>query len=255
MISQSTWQGKRNTWTWPKTKLVIKMGIYNICRQGGRNLGKFSFLVLAALAHLSCASRLKEEGILKLEIVDTELRISHFEYQNFYIDTSLNYKAKVRYKLVNKSSNDILLYNFKRNAEFAPVEPGFFCDSLYGTAEKLIYLFRENGKQKMPAGGIPDSLNYKSPSVLQRQFEMAKTWFRNSRQIVRKGTEIEFTDLVDFEDYVLEKPDIYYLRILYIQNNPSWVVSEEELVKDSGSEDVYLFKGCLWSNTIKLIVE
>ncbi|MFM8911936.1 MAG: hypothetical protein ACKOE6_03310, partial [Flammeovirgaceae bacterium] len=108
-----------------------------------------------------CSSQPEEKGMLKLEIIDNELKISRFEYQNFQIDTTKKYLVKVRYKLINTSSHDILLYNFRRNFELSELEPAFFCDSLYGSSEKMIYVFRKNGKQKMPAGRVPDSLNYK----------------------------------------------------------------------------------------------
>jgi hypothetical protein len=224
---------------------MITRFIYQVV---GRNL---CIKIFFACLFSSCSSS-NDRGMLNLFLVNKEIRISHIRERA--IDSCAYNCGDIKFKLVNTSNENIILYDFNRFFQFAELSGAAYCDSLWGSAEKFIYLYKQNGEQVIPTGSIPDSINWK-PQALKRQFEFEKVWFRNSKQLIKSGETIEFSQNVNFRDFYLVTPGIYNLKLLYYQHNVSNYVTQEQVEEDVKRYDAYFFKGCLWSNSVKLIVE
>jgi hypothetical protein len=195
----------------------------------------------------------KRDGSLSLVIIEDELRINHI--QERVIEPCLYNCIDIKLKLVNTTDNNILLFNFNRNIEHGEFSEIFFCDSSFLSADRLIYISNELGEIMRPSGAIPDSVHGRPISDLKRQIEMEETWFINSKQIVKKGETFEFHENVNLRDFQLFEKGDYTLKILYFQHDVLRKLTQSELESELRKHDAYLFKGCLWSNSVKLIVE
>lgn len=201
---------------------------------------------------LSCESK-KENGTLSWILTSGGLQTSS-------IMEGVNEHCKLNciqldFKLVNTSSENILLYNFNRFFEFAEFNDKLFCDTIFLSATRFIYIYEENGEQVKPLGRIPDSINWKPMTVLERQFMQEKNWFRNSKQIVNKGETLEFSQKINLRDFNLVFPGKYKLKLLYYQHDVLREISQKQLEQDIKSFDAFLYTGCLISNVVDLIVE
>jgi hypothetical protein len=92
-------------------------------------------------------------------------------------------------------------------------------------------------------------------SVLERQMTKSKIWFRNSIQIVKKGETLNFKQQVNLRDFNLVFPGTYKLKLLYYQQDVLREITRQELEEDIRLNDAVLFKGCLLSNDVDLVVK
>lgn len=208
--------------------------------------------ILCFFTFVECSS-VANKGTLNFVVTNDELQISHI--QERVIDPCSYNCVDIKIKLVNTTDNNILLFNFNRNFEHGEFSENFFCDSSFLSADRLIYISNELGEIMRPSGAIPDSVHGRPISNLKRQIEMEKTWFINSKQIVKKGETIEFIENVNLRDFLLFDKGTYTLKILYFQHDVLRKLTQSELESELEKHDAYLFKGCLWSNAVKLIVK
>jgi hypothetical protein len=195
----------------------------------------------------------KQNGLLSLVLENKELQISHVR-ERLVEPCSYNC-TEIKFKLVNTSDENILLYNFNRHFEHGEFSENFFCDSVFLAAERSMYVTKSNGELMPPTGALPDSVHGEPISIIKRQMDLSKTWFRNSKQVIKKGETIEFSKKINLRDFYLVAPGVFYLKLLYYQHDVLRELTQEEIESDLREYDAYLFKGCLWSNSVKLIVE
>ncbi len=163
--------------------------------------------------------------------------------------------VELNFKLINTSDKNFLLYNFNRFFEFAEFNDKVFCDTIFLSAVRYVYIYDKNGEQVKPLGRMPDSINWKPMSVLERQMTKSKIWFRNSIQIVKKGETLNFKQQVNLRDFNFVFPGTYKLKLLYYQQDVLREITQQELEEDIRLNDAVLFKGCLLSNDVDLVVK
>ncbi|MFM7852196.1 MAG: hypothetical protein ACKO96_09835 [Flammeovirgaceae bacterium] len=66
--------------------------------------------------------------------------------------------------------------------------------------------------------------------------------------------EIEFSQVVNLRDFNLDK-GTYSLKLIYYQNAVLREIDQWELEADLKEHDAFLFKGCIASSSVKLVVD
>ncbi len=207
--------------------------------------------LLSLIAAIGCSAPIERK--LSLILDSNEHKISRIREKTF--EPCAYNCVDLHFKLINTTESNLVLYNFNRNFAYGDFSANFFCDSVFLSAEKMIYVFDTNGNIVRPNGIIPDSIHGASGDELMKQVNTSKTWFLNSKQVIRKGDTISFIETVNLKDFQLIDPGDYILKILYYQHNVRRIVSQQELDQDLNNYDSNLFKGCLWSNSVLVKVE
>ncbi len=145
-----------------------------------------------------------------------------------------------------------MLYNFFKPFIFDCIADSTFCNG-FGAAEKIIFVYNSEGRQMIP--GCPShDIATDAKDVIGR-YERNKKQFQDSLLVAWKnGEDVEFTETIDFRDFNLE-PGVYQVRALYYQYDVSRYVSDQLVAIDERRYNAQIFKGCLWSNGVKLIVK
>jgi len=212
-----------------------------------------STLIVSVIINLTtlsgCSDRNDRIGFLELRIKTGELRIPY--YKDSQREPCHRSCPRVTYQLINNYGQDLMLYNFRRNSHLAYFETELHCDSMRSEQGKTLYLLDNDGTFQPSSMDLHDSTT-ESFQAMERQFRMGSVWFRNSRVVVKAGDSLEFTENVDFRHYGLQ-PGTYYLTAQYLQFSTASDLSATELQADLG--DATLFRGCLRSDRVKLIVE
>ncbi len=163
--------------------------------------------------------------------------------------------GEISFTLTNRSEFNWLLYNFNSNFNF-----GVDLDSSYctdgGVADRVIFVYNMRNEQIRAAFVLPDSVHGVQMSMEEvlRRHERGKTDMRKYMQVVNIGSSSEFKRVIDFREFDL-MPGVYFARILFFQHDLSKYLTEQQLRSDRIENDARVFKGCLWSNTVRLIVD
>lgn len=191
---------------------------------------------------LACTTDSHPPGVLELRLLTKEIHRPVGTDFHPCLDSC----PEIIYELSNNSDRKLLLYNFKRNFNFAIWKEELACDTLGNGLQ--IYLFKDT--TFIPSTlGLHDSLS--SHLDVPRTRDILKTWYRNSRIVLDVGQHIEFRQKIDFRNYYLP-PGTYYFILGYRQVGIPPEITSEELASDLG--DATLFGGCVRTDSVKLVV-
>jgi hypothetical protein len=211
------------------------------------------YYLIIAFGCLSSCNNNRNRGSLEFIIDKSELHINHKREKP---DELCMYNCvDINFRLKNTLDKNILLYNFNTYFELGEFNESLFCDSIFKSAERFVYVNRSNGKQVIPSSQIPDSISWKSLSSIEKQMELSPSWFRNTKQLIKKGETIEFTQRINLREFELKETGIFSLKLLYYQHDVLLELTKEELSQDLKKYEADLFQGCLWSNSVPLIVD
>jgi hypothetical protein len=194
-----------------------------------------------------------EGRFLQLALLGNEVRISHVKGKR--TDPCVTTCANLKFSVKNFSSDNFILYNFQRFFQLGELNDSTYCDG-NGAAESIAFVYNTKNEQIMSARFLPDSIHWKPmpmEKVLDRR-ELSKIWFRNTKLVIRTNESLVFSRNIDFREFDL-LPGSYFVKILYYQQDVSNYITQEQLQEDIKKYDAYLLKGCLWSNSVRLIVE
>jgi hypothetical protein len=209
------------------------------------------FSAAIILLFINCSKPFKPMDV-QLKILDKEVRIDSIRVRP--LDSYNTNYVTIKYRLINATKKDILLYNPNGYVVPDEYEGNETCDSLWGVADWYLYVHRLNGERIMPDShtlALPFDGSIKSS---YDQGDLTSTFIR-SKIVIKKGDSIAFEGRLSFRDYDLSKGSEYIVKVLFIQNDVLKMISKDQLQNDSRELNAYLFKGCLWSNSVKLIVE
>jgi len=198
---------------------------------------------LITIINLSCSSAHPSDSV--------ELKLS----DNVNFDKGKNV-VTLSFSISNSIPRNLLLYSFHNYVDQAVFEEEFYCKNRI-TANLALFIYNEKSEQQFAGAYIPDSLNYKPMphEKLQNSLVLIKEKFRKSQQILLTNQTAEFVKQVDIKDFELE-PGTYYARLLYYQgDNIVNMVTPEQIEEDQIKSHADVFKGCLWSNKVKLVIE
>jgi hypothetical protein len=207
---------------------------------------------MIAIVFLGC-NKTEQIRPLQLILIDNELKINHVKGSR--INPCVTTCADINFRIENSSDENYMLYNFKRFFQFGELEDSVYCDG-FRVAGKCIFVYAESNKQLLSASFLPDSIHWK-PMPLEKvlnRHELSKIWFRNTKLVIRSRESLKFSYNIDFREFDL-LPGIYTIKILYYQQNILNYITENQIEEDQEKFDAEMFKGCLWSNSVKLIVE
>jgi hypothetical protein len=199
-----------------------------------------------------CCTPAPEEtkGTLTLQLLGDSIQISHLRDDT---NECLGNCADLKYRLVNTSNLNMLLYNFNRNIEVN--EFGYDSLCFVGAAQLYLLVRDKTGNHVLTDGSLPDSIHGQTGTVLRHQMLSTKDWFRDSKVVVKAGKTLEFSQRFNFRQYHLVKPGIYSIEVLYQQGDIKNFVSDDEIEEDCRKNDAFYFKGCIVSDKVKLFVQ
>lgn len=183
---------------------------------------------------------------VKLKVLDKEI---HVEAEKTIISFDL--------KVNNGSCCNFLLYNFNNETDLAFKEELFFCNGGIA-AGATIFVYNEKMEvihARIPP--IPADIDYQPITAerVQQVIGEEKVRFRNSLQVIKTGESIVFSKRIDLKNFRLT-PGTYYVKILYSAgDNTINMVTEDQIAEDMKKYKAKMFKGCVSSNLVKLIVE
>ena len=212
-------------------------------------LSPISACLLLSVFIISCNEKTTETLGLKIE--SSEVRISSQSEPRS--SPCIKACAELRYKLSNNSTRTILLYNFTGNIQFGYEDAKLNCDSVWAPMATWLNLFDET------MVFIPINLPLVNGGT--RYIKMKEKWdlfFRKGMVVLRPGEQKDFSEIINFRDYRLYSPGTYYVSLVYVQHAREYIeyeLSPEEIDADLLSNKAILYKGCVFSNTVRLIVE
>jgi len=183
---------------------------------------------------------------IRLQLLSEEIHIKSGE-------TEISFDLKV----TNDSSDSFLFYNFNSHFDLAFAEESFFCNDKIA-AGTTIFVYN----QKMEAiyarvAPIPDDISYQqvTDERVQQVIAEERVKFRNSLHVIKIGEQAVFTKKADLKNFRLA-PGIYFIKLLYSAgDNTINMVTEDQMAEDRKKHNAEIFKGCINSNLVKLIVE
>jgi hypothetical protein len=206
-------------------------------------------IILISVSFFECS---EESGELKLQIDDAEIHINH---EKGRIDEPcVTTCTDIKFSLINASVNNFVLYNFNTRFFYAPRADSSFCEG--GTAERFILVYDKRGKQILAISAIvPGSIEEPKTNDQLNDFERSiEKVFVLAKQIAKSKNSISFKERINLRNFELN-PGEYYLKMVYFQHNISRYVTKEERQAIEEEFDAEMYKGCLWSNQVKLIVD
>ncbi|GHN02520.1 hypothetical protein WSM22_40090 [Cytophagales bacterium WSM2-2] len=183
---------------------------------------------------------------LRLHVIDKEIRMKQGS-------TTVTFNISI----VNKSDSSLLLYNFNVDPDIAFREEAFFCNSKIA-ARGVIFVYDYHMKDLYARKSrIHDVAGYNSMTEekLKNKLNESRLKFRDSSQIVKRGEQLVLTKKADLKNVQLTR-GIYYLKFIYSSGEyTSNMVSEKDMSEDKAKYRVRIFKGCISSGVVRLIVE
>lgn len=210
-----------------------------------------SFIILlVALFLIKCSER--KNGELKLRINDEYIRINH---EIGRIDEPcVTTCADINFSLINETSTNYVLYNFRNMFHYSARADSLYCEG--GSSEKFVIIYDSKLKQVFSLSSIlPGSIEEPKTNDELRDFvKNIKDGYMKQKQVVESEAVLNFNQEINLRNFELA-PGEYYLKVLYFQHNISRYVTMEERQAIEKEFEAEAYKGCLWSNPVKLIVD
>lgn len=206
------------------------------------------YIFIFSILLLGCSEK---ERRLKLVITDKEIHINHNKSRAD--EPCATTCAEIHFALGDESSTNYILYGFHDKIFFGYREDTTFCGQPGGL---VVMAYTKVGKQIFHQTSIHSVTGYLSitPEKFKNTNEDFTQRLMNSKQIINGHKAIRFQRMIDFRDFELE-PGEYLIKVLYSQVYPSVYISEDQLNKDKSEYNAEVYKGCLWTNPVRLIVD
>lgn len=213
------------------------------------NLLSHIFFFLPIVFLTGCEKKL--DG-LNLRVLDKEIRINHNKGKiNEPCATTC---ADVHFSLNNESDINWILYDFKSKYYYGIAADSSYCGG--GAAERVMFIYNQKNEQIFASTALPYNLHETQMTYdrLLDSHNQIKERFLLSKQVINSHRKVDFVQNIDFREFDL-KPGVYHFKLLYFQNDVSNYITIDQSEIDKKRFDGEIYRGCLWSNPVRLIVD
>lgn len=168
-----------------------------------------------------------------------------------------NKRLTIKSKIINRSTKNVVLYNFQGEIIMPPFEEKELCGEKVA-ASRMIFVYDEEMNQIFPGNFvlIPDSLDY-SPMPKERVIDIidiSRRKFIASSIILEANQSIANLINIDLNDYDIRK-GIYYVQLAYASGKYVSNFVTDIDVEDNLKNNREVFNGCVRANRVKVVVK
>jgi len=163
-----------------------------------RALSAFSKIILIFI--VGCTSH---AGNLELQLVETNLQINHIKGSR--LNPCVTTCDEIKFRLVNMSRFNYILYGFNNYFEFGESEDSSYCEGFL-VAARAVFVYNVKEEQILAKFVLPDSIHssriMSSEEIFAKQ-QKNEDWYQNLKIVINAGETADFSRTVDFREFDL----------------------------------------------------